>query len=51
MVASLVMSALRVLQVTSMVRALQVMSWVMTMLMWGIAGGVPAGGAAGTARA
>ena len=28
------MSALRVLQVTSMVRALRVMSWVVAMLMW-----------------
>ena len=43
------MSAVRVLQVTSMVGALQVMSWVMAMLMWGVACGAPAGGAAGTA--
>ena len=32
-------------------RALRVMSWVMAMLMWGVAGGAPAGGAAGTALA
>ena len=32
--AQLVMSALRVLPVTSMVRALRVMSWVVAMLMW-----------------
>ena len=34
MVAQLVMSAVRVLLVTSMVRALRVMSWVMAILMW-----------------
>ena len=51
MVASLVMSAVRALQVTSMVRALRLMSSVMAMLMWGLSGGAPAGGAAGTARA
>ena len=45
------MSAVRVLQLTSMVRALRLIAWVMAMLMWGVAGGAPAGGAAGTARA
>ena len=34
MVGQLVMSAVRVLPVTSMVRALRVMSWVVAMLMW-----------------
>ena len=33
-VARLVMPAVRVLPVTSMVRALRVMSWVVAMLMW-----------------
>ena len=51
MVASLVMSAARVLQVASMARALRVTSGVMVMLMGDVAGGVPAGGAAGTACA
>ena len=45
------MLAVTVLQVTSMVRALRVMSWVMAMLMRGVAGGAPAAGAAGTACA
>ena len=33
-VAQLVMSAVRVLPVTSMLRALRVMSWMVAMLMW-----------------
>ena len=45
------MLAMRVLQVTPMVRALRVMSWVVAVLMWGVAGGASAGGAAGTALA
>ena len=49
MVASLVMSAVRVLQVTSMAGALRVTSWLMAMLMGGVAGSVPAASAASTA--
>ena len=49
MVALLVMLAVRVLQVTSMARALTL--WAMALLTGGVGGGVPAGGAVGTACA